>query len=178
VVASARFWTARRLKTGNRERIRRNGPEEAVDTPKTLALSLGLPDEVEKQAIVAACEAFIDNVLKPRFLPEIRPTQWNYVIDINGTWAAGRYRFVQRYRSGMEHNFGEEFDAPFARIDRIGSDRFDIYWMRHTGKWWRRRAACRSASNPRNRRRPASGLTRPLDATPVFTLDLPRRPPP
>ena len=25
----------------------------------------------------------------------------------------------------------------FARIDRMGRDSFDIYWMRHTGKWWR-----------------------------------------
>ena len=75
--------------------------------------------------------------LRPRFLPEIRPTEWNYVVDIHGAWAAGRYRFMQRYRSGMEHNRGEEFDAPFARIDRMGQDRFDIYWMRHTGKWWR-----------------------------------------
>ena len=93
------------------------------------------PDEAEKQVIVAACEAFIGDVLKPRFLPQI--SEWNYVIDIRGTWAAGRYHFTQRYRSGMEHNRGEEFDAPFARIDRIGPDRFDIYWMRHTGKWWR-----------------------------------------
>jgi hypothetical protein len=75
--------------------------------------------------------------LKPRFLPQIMPTQWNYVIDIHGAWAAGRYRFMQRYKSGMEHNRGDEFDAPFARIDRMGPDRFDIYWMRHTGKWWR-----------------------------------------
>ena len=94
-------------------------------------------DDQEKRAIVAACEAFIRNVLKPRFLPEIRPTEWNYVVDIRGSWAGGRYRFMQRCRSGMEHNRGEEFDAPFARIDRIGRDRFDIYWMRHTGKWWR-----------------------------------------
>ncbi len=94
-------------------------------------------DDLEKQAIIAACETFIREVLKPRFLPEIRPDTWNYVIDIQGAWAAGRYRFFQRYRSGMEHNTGEEFDAPFARIDRMGRDRFDIYWMRHTGKWWR-----------------------------------------
>ena len=94
-------------------------------------------DGMEKQAIIAACETFIRDVLKPRFLPEIRPTEWNYVIDIHGAWAAGRYRFIQRYRSGMEHNRGEELDAPFARLDRIGRDRFDIYWMRHTGKWWR-----------------------------------------
>lgn len=94
-------------------------------------------DELEKQAIIAACETFIRDILKPRFLPEIRPTEWNYVIGIHGAWAAGRYRFIQRYRSGMGHNRGEEFDAPFARIDRMGRDRFDIYWMRHTGKWCR-----------------------------------------
>jgi hypothetical protein len=93
-------------------------------------------DDLEKQAIITACESFIRDVLMPRFLPEIRPSEWNYVIGIHGAWRAGRYRFMQRYRSGMEHNRGEEFDAPFARIDRMGCDRFDIYWMRHTGKWW------------------------------------------
>ena len=93
--------------------------------------------EAEKQEIIGACEAFICGVLKPRFLPEIRPTKWNYVVDIHGVWAAGRYRFIQRYRSGMADNTGEEFDAPFARINRMGPDNFDIYWMRHTGQWWR-----------------------------------------
>jgi len=86
--------------------------------------------ETERRAIIAACEAFIRDVLKPRFLPQVRPTEWNYVVEIHGAWAAGRYRFMQLYRSGMEHNRGEEFDAPFARIDRMGQDRFDIYWMR------------------------------------------------
>ena len=92
---------------------------------------------MSRRTIIAACEAFIRDVLKPRFLPEIRPTEWNYVVDIRGAWAGGRYRFKQRYRSGMEHNRGEEFDAPFARIDRMGPDRYDIYWMRHTERWWR-----------------------------------------
>lgn len=94
-------------------------------------------DDLEKATIIAACETLVRDVLKPRFLPEIKPTEWNYVIDIRGAWMAGRYRFMQRYRSGMAHNSGEEFDAPFARIDRMERDRFDIYWMRHTGKWWR-----------------------------------------
>src|SRR5450755_88932 len=43
-------------------------------------------DASEKAVIVAACEAFIGDILKPRFLPQIRPTQWNYVIDIHGAW--------------------------------------------------------------------------------------------
>jgi hypothetical protein len=95
------------------------------------------PRDAEKKAIITACEAFVRDILKPRFLPEIRPTRFNYVVDIRGAWAGGRYRFLQRYRSGMADNLGEEFDAPFARIDHMGRDRFDIYWMRHTGKWWR-----------------------------------------
>ncbi len=94
------------------------------------------PDEAEKRAIVTACDAFIREILIPRFLPAIRPTEWNYPVGIHGVWAGGRYRFIQRYRSGQPDSPGEEFDAPFARIDRVGPDRFDIYWMRHTGKWW------------------------------------------
>ena len=50
------------------------------------------PSEAEKQAIFAVCEAFISDVLKPRFLPQVRPTEWNYVIDIHGArvaWPAG-----------------------------------------------------------------------------------------
>jgi hypothetical protein len=95
------------------------------------------PDETERRQIIAACEAFIRDILKPRFLPQVRPTEWNYVVDIHGAWAAGRYRFMQRYRSGYEDNPGEEFDAPFARLSRMGADRFDIHWMRHTGQWWK-----------------------------------------
>ena len=95
-----------------------------------------LPDAVEKQAIVSACEAFIHEVLRPRLPPEIKPTERNHIIDIHGAGAAGRYRFIQRYRSGFPHNRGIEFDIPFARIDRMGRDLFDIHWMRHTGTWW------------------------------------------
>jgi len=84
----------------------------------------------------ATCEAFIAEVLKPRFLPEIKPSdRWNYPIDIRGDWRAGRYRFIQRYRVGGGPNAGQEFDAPFARIDRLGRDRFALNWMRHNGQW-------------------------------------------
>ena len=103
----------------------------------TRAIRSAGPDEAEKRMIIAACERFIYDILKPRFLPELRLTEWNYVVDIHGAWAAARHRFMQRYRSGVKHNRGEEFDAPSAGIYRVGKDRFDIYWMRHTGKWWR-----------------------------------------
>jgi hypothetical protein len=93
-------------------------------------------DALEKLAIVKACETLSREILKPRFLPEIRPTQWNYAVDIHGAWASGRFRFMRRYRSAFADNRRMGFDAPFARIDRMGPDLFDIHWMRPTERWW------------------------------------------
>ena len=42
-----------------------------------------------------------------------------------------------RYRSGFPNHLGAEFDAPFARLDWISPNRFDIQWHRHTGEWFR-----------------------------------------
>lgn len=60
----------------------------------------------EKSTVTAACRELIDNFLKPRFLPTIRPTQFNYPVDILGKWLGTKYRFVQRYRSGFGPSFG------------------------------------------------------------------------
>jgi len=95
----------------------------------------GLSD-AEKATITAACERLIDDPLKPRFLPAIRPTKFNYPVDIHGKWHGTRYRFIQRYRSGFPDNLGEEFDAPFTRLDWISHNRFDLQWHRHTGEWF------------------------------------------
>jgi hypothetical protein len=92
--------------------------------------------QTEKAAITAACQRLIDEVLKPRFLPVIRPTEFNYPVDIRGKWHGTRYRFIQRYRSGFPENLGEEFDALFARLDWISPGRFDLQWHRHTGEWF------------------------------------------
>lgn len=99
----------------------------------------------EKAAIAARCERLIAGTLKPRFLPEIRPTQLNYPIDMSGRWRGSKYSFVVRFRSGWPDNTGEEFDEAYARLDhveeRLDELRFDVMWHRHTGQWWRRHAA-------------------------------------
>jgi hypothetical protein len=92
----------------------------------------------EKAAIAVSCEHFIAEMLKPRFLREIRPTAFNYPIDILGRWRGSKYSFITRYRSGFSGNVGEEFDAPFARLDHLedrADVRFNLMWHRHTGEW-------------------------------------------
>jgi len=95
----------------------------------------------DKAAIATRCERFIAEFLKPRFLPEVRPTQFNYPIDILGKWRGSNYSFITRYRSGFPENLGEEHDAPFTRLDHAyehtADIRFDLMWRRHTGQWWR-----------------------------------------
>jgi hypothetical protein len=95
----------------------------------------------DKAAVGARCERFIAEVLKPRFLPEVRPAQFNYPVDIVGKWRGSKYSFITRYRSGFPDNLGEEFDAPFTRLDHgyehTAEVRFDIMWRLHTGQWWR-----------------------------------------
>lgn len=71
----------------------------------------------------------------PRFLPEIRPTPFNYPIALTGRWRGDRFSFIQRYRSGFLENVGDEFDNGFARLDHVGGERFDLMWHRHTGQW-------------------------------------------
>jgi hypothetical protein len=94
----------------------------------------------EKAAIAATCERFIAEILKPRFLPEIRPTSFNYPVDIFGKWRGSKYSFIVRYRSGFPENAGEEFDSAFTRLDHVEENlaetRFDVMWHRHTGQWW------------------------------------------
>src|SRR5688572_18394727 len=95
----------------------------------------------EKDAIAAVCERFIADTLKPRFLPVIGPTKFNYPIDVFGKWRGNKYSFITRYRSGFPENLGEEFDAAFTRFDHVESypagTRFDVLWRRHTGQWFR-----------------------------------------
>ena len=69
----------------------------------------------EKAAIAATGERFVAEVLKPRFLPEIRPTAFNYPVDIFGKWRGSKYSFITRYRSGFPDNLGEEINAPLDR---------------------------------------------------------------
>ncbi|WP_119268481.1 DUF3024 domain-containing protein [Taklimakanibacter deserti] len=95
----------------------------------------------EKADIAVACERIITELFKPRFLPEIRPTSFNYPVDIFGRWRGNKYSFITRYRSGFPENAGEEFDMAFTRLDHIeesaGEHRFNVMWHRHTGQWWR-----------------------------------------
>ena len=94
------------------------------------------PSAGEKHTITAACERLIVDVLLPRYLPQIEPTEYNYPVAIYGKWHGNKYRFITRYRSGHANAISPEFEAPFARIDFVSRHRFDLSYHRHNGEWF------------------------------------------
>jgi hypothetical protein len=90
-------------------------------------------DASEKAVIVAAREAFIGDVLKPRFLPQIRPADAMELCDRH-PWRVGGGTIPLHAALQVGHGAQSRRRAQCAL--RPGPDRFDIYWMRHTGKWW------------------------------------------
>ena len=98
--------------------------------------SKGIPAS-EKEAITIACESLIANFFIQKFLPEIRPTEFNYGIAIYGKWLGDSYRFITRYHSDGPNSITPEFEAPFTRLQYVRKNCFDLSYMRHTGQWHR-----------------------------------------
>jgi hypothetical protein len=95
-----------------------------------------MPPPAEKAAITAACERLMAEVLRPRFLPTTEPPPgFNSPFAIEGKWHGNKHRWFTRYRTGDPQAPAAGFDAPFAHLDYISQDCFELMWHRHTGAW-------------------------------------------
>jgi hypothetical protein len=91
-----------------------------------------LKAEVERKA-----EALVEEFLKPQFIkPPPNNLRWNCIIDIHSKWHRSFYYFIATYRSRGPTAIKPTFEAPFVRLEYIGNRRFNLAYMRHTGKWW------------------------------------------
>jgi hypothetical protein len=94
----------------------------------------------EKAQVTERCDTLIRDVLVPRYLPKIEPTEWNYPIALFGKWRGSKYSFIVRFRSDRKDALAEEFEDGWARLDHDEEScdelRFHVMWHRHTGQWW------------------------------------------
>lgn len=99
----------------------------------------------QKSALGAACQTFIATRLKTRFLVTADRTARFYPANITGRWRGHRYTFTKHYACTDPRDEVDGFDQPYARLDHdaqaVDELRFDVMWLRHTGTWWRLRAA-------------------------------------
>jgi len=79
----------------------------------------------------------VDSIIKPMHVkPPREEEQFNYIVDIYTKWYRNYFYFCARYRCPGPNAIPPFFEAKFARLEYIGNGRFNLSYMRHTGKWW------------------------------------------
>ena len=94
-----------------------------------------VPEDV-KTDLEKKAEALIETVLKPTHVkPPPEDPRFNYIVDIYTKWYRSYFYFCAKYASPGPTAISPFFDTKFARLEYIGNGRFNLSFMRHTGKW-------------------------------------------
>ena len=102
----------------------------AEKSPKT-SLPGTLKDEVDTKA-----GELIENVLKPKHIqPPPEGSQSNYITDIKTKWIGSTCYFISIYACPGPNAIAPSFEEKFARMELAGDAKFNLFFMRHTGKW-------------------------------------------
>jgi hypothetical protein len=90
-----------------------------------------------KAELDAKAKELIEKILKPRYIkPSPKKPQFNYPTDIWTKWHRSFFYFTSTWASLGPHKVAPTFECPFARMEYIGDRRFNLAYLRHTGKWW------------------------------------------
>jgi len=90
-----------------------------------------------KAEVMEKSYQLVENELKPQNIhPPPKRAQFNYLVDIFTKWHQNFFYFCSTYRSPGPNALSPFFEARFARLRYVGGNRFNLAYMRHTGKWW------------------------------------------
>jgi hypothetical protein len=99
-----------------------------------------VPDAVKVELKTKAAE-LIETVLKPEHIkPPPKNAKWNYIVDLYTKWHRNYFYFCAKYACPSVNALSPFFEIGFARLEYSGGvgrqSRFNLSYMRHTGKWW------------------------------------------
>ncbi len=78
----------------------------------------------------------INSTLKPRHIhPPPKKEQFNYLVDIHSKWRGPFFYFCSKYCSPGPNALSASFESSFARLQYVGSGRFNLAYFRHTEEW-------------------------------------------
>ena len=82
-------------------------------------------------------ERLVQNVLKPTYVkPRPKDERFNYLIDISTKWHRHFFYVVGKYYCPGPNRLSPTFETGFVRLEYVSDGRFNVAYMRHTGKWW------------------------------------------
>jgi hypothetical protein len=93
--------------------------------------------EALKAEVETKGRALVEGFFKPKFIePRPKDPRWNFIVDIGSRWYRSFFYFYSVYECPGPNALEPSFESPFARMEYVGGDRFNLAYMRHTGKWW------------------------------------------
>jgi hypothetical protein len=95
-----------------------------------------MPEAVKDKANAKANE-IIETLFKPRYIkPPPKDERFNYIVDIYTKWNKNCLYFRAKYACPGPNALSPFFEDSFTRLAYMANGRFNLAYMRHTGKWW------------------------------------------
>lgn len=94
-----------------------------------------VPDAVKKE-VTAKANEIVETMFKPRYIkpPPTKP-RFNYIVDIYTKWHKNCLLFRAKYACPGPHARSPSFEDSFTRLAYMANGRYNLAYMRHTGKW-------------------------------------------
>ena len=95
-----------------------------------------IPDSM-KNEIKAKMDEIVETVFKPRYVkPPPKKPRFNYIVDIYTKWHKNCLYFRAKFACPGPNALSPFFEDSFTRLAYMANGRFNLAYMRHTGKWW------------------------------------------
>lgn len=89
-----------------------------------------------KLEIEAKARNLIDSELKKKHIKGKNPdNDYNYIVDIYYKWIGKRFYLCSKYNCPSPNAISPSFESKFARLEYISDNKFQLFFMRHTGEW-------------------------------------------
>ena len=95
-----------------------------------------IPDSL-KQELQTKVEDVLENIFRPKHIkPPPTDNDFNYLADLYLKWYRSYLYICGTYNCPSTRAISPSFEAKFTRIEYVGCEKFNLAYMRHTGKWW------------------------------------------
>lgn len=93
--------------------------------------------EATKQLVKQRFDQLIEHDLKPTCIkPPPTEHDFNYLVDIFSKWYRNYFYICGTYNCPSPRAISPTFEARFSRFEYVGTDQFNVAYMRHTEQWW------------------------------------------
>lgn len=92
--------------------------------------------ETLKHQVQAEADRLVEEIFKPQAIHEPpEEPRFNYITDVYTRWFRSYLYFCATYACPGPNALSPTFEALYTRLEYAGDGRFNLAYMRHTGKW-------------------------------------------